>query len=757
MVSKENIKSLLKECGLFLLQVIFFEIGLFGFSFSVAMPFAFIRLFNGANLVFVAIEYAIGGLIYDFSFSGLVLIGYDIVVLSLYYFSLEFFKIKRKNLLLILFLLVSNALELYFSLFTALEMIELLILFIIEVCALFYFKKLYQVYKKKFIFYKISKFDSLLFSVFLMLLCLGLFGLNGFNTYIVLLISIFTVIFLCKILPTEKSLFISLALLLSLGIVVGEIKYILFGIILILFGINFSILNKFLYLIIMTLALGLCVVLNGEFENIFALVGLVIPLVICLIIPSKIYIKLSRIFEEKTQNIIYDNVQNEKIEEIRRKLLSMSKTFFSMKENFKCLLVGKINRKIAAEELAKDVMSKCCAGCSNYKFCINSNLDRLNIIADNICYAMEKGKLFNEELGGGIKSYCTKTSSLVNEINKITGLFLSYEKSIKSEDESKLLISTELENFAKIFENFANNTKKSPKFNKNISILAKETLLNDMIDVYEIAVLEGEDKVDQVKIIADNELVLKRELVESLRKIFGKNLRLSKLEHLELSGMSQATFIPEPMLDCRFAVSTKAKEQSNGDNICVEKIGDDKFFVAIADGMGHGKSANKISNMVLELVKSMFSVGLDIGLIIESVNKLLIPVGIDNFSTLDICVIDLNMKICSFIKLGSSVSILKHKTTSEIIASKSLPVGIVQNIKPTVIQKRINDGDVIFLASDGVVDAFGDTERYKCFVNDWKLSNTQTFIDSIIEDISVSGVKHQDDMSIIAINLLKKS
>ena len=721
------------------------------------MPFALVRIFNGSNLVYVAMEYAAGGLISNFSFSGLVLTGYDIVVLSLYYFSIDFFKIKRKNLLLVLFLLLSNALELYFLLFVTDELIMLLVLFLVEVLALFYFKNLHQVYKKKFIFYKISKFDSLLFSIFVLLFCLGLFSLNWFNTYIILLISIALIIFLCKVLPTEKSLFISFALLFSIGIVIGEIKYILFGIILILFGINFSIFNKFLYLTIMALALGICTVINGEFGNVFALVGLLIPLVICLIIPSKIYVKLSRIFEEKTQNIIYNTVQNEKIEDIRRKLMSMSKTFFSMRDNFKCLLIGKINRSVAAVELAKDVMKKCCENCSNYKFCLNSNLDRLKIIADNICYAMERGRIFHEELGGGIKSYCSKTSVLVEEINKITGLFLSYEKSIKTEDESKLLISAELENFAKIFENFANNTRKTSNINKNISNLVKETLLNNMIDVYEVAVLEGPERVDEVKIIADNELVLKRELVDSLRKIFGKNLRLVKLEHLELSGMSQATFVPEPMLESRFFVSTKSKEQSNGDNLCIEKISEDKFFVAIADGMGHGKSANKISKMVLELVKSMFSVGLDLELIIESVNKLLIPVGLDNFSTLDICVIDLNLKICSFIKLGSSVSVLKHKLTSEVVASKSLPVGIVQNIKPTVIQKRINDGDVIFLASDGVVDAFGDIERYKCFINDAKLTNTQLFIDSIIEDIVASGIKHQDDMSIIAINLLKKN
>ena len=106
------------------------------------MPFALVRIFNGSNLVYVAMEYAAGGLISNFSFSGLVLTGYDIVVLSLYYFSIDFFNIKRKNLLLVLFLLLSNALELYFLLFVTDELIMLLVLFLVEVLALFYFKNL---------------------------------------------------------------------------------------------------------------------------------------------------------------------------------------------------------------------------------------------------------------------------------------------------------------------------------------------------------------------------------------------------------------------------------------------------------------------------------------------------------------------------------------------------------------------------------------------------------------------------------------
>jgi hypothetical protein len=263
--------------------------------------------------------------------------------------------------------------------------------------------------------------------------------------------------------------------------------------------------------------------------------------------------------------------------------------------------------------------------------------------------------------------------------------------------------------------------------------------------------------VERIEIVADNELAVRKELVEGIRKVTRWGVKLKEISHLEYSGLSKLTFIPENELSVQFAVCTSAKEKVNGDNLNIVKISDTKYFVAIADGMGHGKNANKISKMVLDLVMSMFSVGMDLDLIIETVNKLLLPVGLDNFSTLDACVVDLNENVATFIKLGSSVSILKHKMTSEEIVCKSLPVGIVQNIKPTITQKRLVDGDVIFLASDGVVDAFGDVQKYKNFINDAKIINLQCYIDTVMADIEASNPKHPDDMSIIAVKLLKNS
>ena len=116
-MNKEKVKKYLVEASLCLLQVLFSKICLFNFSFSIALPFALVRLLNGSNLAIVAFEYALANVIHITQIQNLLFIGYEVVVLSLYYFSLEFLKSKRKNLIIVIFLLISKSLLLYFALF----------------------------------------------------------------------------------------------------------------------------------------------------------------------------------------------------------------------------------------------------------------------------------------------------------------------------------------------------------------------------------------------------------------------------------------------------------------------------------------------------------------------------------------------------------------------------------------------------------------------------------------------------------------
>ncbi len=755
-VNKQNIKFALKELIIFLVQIAFSRLQ-FGTIFPAGFAFAMARVFFGGNLFLVSFEYALSNFFVIFEFYSLLNVFFEIVVLTLYYFFKEMFVVKKKRLFLFLFLALSSMLELYFVVSGNIFWREFLIENLAKSLLLLYFLKLYMVYQKKFIFLKCSNLDYLLFSVFVAMFVLGLFRYKLLAESLGLCLFAFAVVFSCRVLPTDKFLIFSLSIALCFGYLLSSVKIVVLSLAVCLLLVSFSKTFKYLFLSVTLLLFYVFLKISNELV-ISNIVSLVSSVVLLAIIPQKMINKISEFFEEKNVDLIKENLWLEKEKDIKQNLMLMSKTLFKMQADFKFLIVGKIDRKCASSELAGDVMTRCCEDCERKMICQNTLIDKKELLSEYIFYAMNNGgEVSDSELSIGFKTYCNKTARVLKEIKTISKQFLDFEASVKTEDESKLLISTELENFANLFQNFAKNIEKSPKINKNLSNIAKEMLLNNMIEVGDIAVFESKQGIEKIDVVAENNVMMRKELSSELSKIVRSKVQIKKLKHLEFSGLSLVSFVLANSLKLEFAVSMSSKEDISGDNCLISKIDDSRFFVAIADGMGHGKLAGKTSRMVLELIRNLFYVGIDLNIIIESINKLLLPVGLDNFSTLDVAIVDLRLSKCTFIKLGSSVSAIKHKEKTELISSDSLPVGIVQNLSPTIVVKPIQADDIIVLASDGIVDSFADIESYKIFVNDYKISGLQRFVDNVVFELGMQANKHKDDMSIIALKLLKNS
>lgn len=647
-------------------------------------------------------------------------------------------------------------LKLYFSIAGSFSLANYFIELALKFVALAFFLKVYAVFQKKFIFLKCSNFDYLLFSVFVVLFVLGLFQYYFLASLLGLTLFVVTIMLSARFLPTDKFLIFAISLSLCFGYIFSSQRIVIFSIFGVILLVFISRIYKYLFLsIAMLILFVLCKLFGGL--NLSNIISLASGLLLFACVPQKVINGLIELFEDKSLNIIRENLWLESERDVKQNILLMSKTLAKMRDDFKFLIVGKIDRKSASGELAKDIVCRICETCENRNICLRSIIDKEKLISEHVYYAVMSGGLGSDELTIGFRTYCNKTGLIVQEINDMARKFIEFETSVKTEDESKLLISTELDNFAKLFQNFAKNIEKSPKINKNLSSLAKELLSNYMIDVVDIGVFENKNGIEKIDVVAENSYVMRWELTEALSKITRNKIQIKRIKHLEYSGLSLVTFMLANELKTEFAISSSSKESVSGDNSVITKIDENKYFVAIADGMGHGKLAGKTSSMILELIKNLFIVGIDLEIVVDSINKLLLPVGLENFSTLDAVIVDLRLKKCTFIKLGSSVSLIKHKERTEIISCDSLPVGIVQNLKPTVSVRNIHDGDVIVLASDGVVDSFAEIEDYKIYINDQKVNNLQRFTDNVIFELNLQPNKHKDDMSIIALKLLKNS
>lgn len=754
-MENKKIKKVLNYATIMLLQIVFSRIYLFDFLSPVGFSFAIVLAYFDCNLIFLSIVYFVSRTFLFWQINVVFITLYEIVIISLFFFTKEFSKFKNKAVLLVLFSIISSVLELYFS-FESLEIfLKFLIGFALKQAFVVYFYMLIKTFKKKFLFFKFSHGDYFLFSVFAFILSLGMFGFSKNSLVAGLVILSFTELFVLKILPLEKYLIFSCVFSIGAFVVTKNYFLLIYAELVSIFLSEISSQNK------VVVALGffaftMIFVLVGECYSVLLMILEMLVAVAFVAIPKKWLMNFSQMFDPMQVSMIFKHLEQQKISDLKTRLELMADTFLNMNRDFKFLLVGKIDREQAGIELAGDVISKTCTNCPNFRSCFYGNINKREMFEKLTIKALESKRVSELDMSNGLQAYCSKCSIVVSEINQIAMQFEKFENAMKNEDSSKLLISDELKNFSDIFNNFSKTISVTIKQNKRLSAIVKENLLNNLLDAKEVVVLENEDGIESINVIAPNEQVLKMEMIDALNKTTKIKFELAGIEHTEFSGLSLAVFKPKLKLRLAFSVSSKALSSKNGDNVTIKKLSNTKYFIALADGMGHGEKANRISKMVLSLIQSMFEVGLDETIIISSINKLLIPAGLDNFTTLDAVVVDIEHGECEFIKLGSSVSVLKKSKTSEMIVSKSLPIGIVQNITPTISKKSIQAGDMIFLASDGVVDSFPSVLDYKTFINDAKIYNTKKFLDDIISDAEAMG-KHQDDMTIIGVNLLKNN
>jgi len=173
--------------------------------------------------------------------------------------------------------------------------------------------------------------------------------------------------------------------------------------------------------------------------------------------------------------------------------------------------------------------------------------------------------------------------------------------------------------------------------------------------------------------------------------------------------------------------------------------------------MGSGDRAENISSVSLSLIESFYKAGLSSALILSTVNKLLSINTEDSFTALDMSVIDLKSCTADFIKYGAPYGFIINEQGIKIVEGNSLPLGIIEELKPSVCTTELNDGDMILLITDGISDAFGSSGEIIDFLRTQSAKNPQTLADEIMEKaLKLNDGLKKDDMTALAIRIYKR-
>lgn len=210
------------------------------------------------------------------------------------------------------------------------------------------------------------------------------------------------------------------------------------------------------------------------------------------------------------------------------------------------------------------------------------------------------------------------------------------------------------------------------------------------------------------------------------------------------------------------AKSTKAGSPVSGDSSLHIKLSDGKYLLAISDGMGSGPEAMKSSKIAIKMLERLLSAGFEKEVSLKLINSTLAAnTKEDMYATLDIQILDLFNGNMEFIKNSACPTYVKRNKEVQLLKSVALPTGILDNVDLVVYDYDLQDGDILVMCSDGIIDSnkeyLNKQMWLKYLLEDIETDDAQKIADIIIgEAIDNDFGVQKDDMTVIVAKVKNK-
>ena len=546
-------------------------------------------------------------------------------------------------------------------------------------------------------------------------------------------------------------------------------------------GLIAGILNKFGKIgVIVGFILGNIIVIyiqNGGMENLIIFQEILIAGAGLLVVPKNVHIDIESVIGENKFLPTGSNRSLERSKETIERLRDVSKAVKDMAENYTQNQKSEQNKQIFITELLNQT----------------DNLEN-NLLYDNISdvegpivdeifnmllkkqYITEKDllKIF-EENDVYVVGFEDEEKTVNKDVEKMTktinsAYYISKMNFIWSErlKEEKSNVKTQLQGVSKAISDIADDIKTEIRNNElysdekdKISLLLKQ---KDIL-VQEISLNKKDDGRFIIELyIEENE---KENLTEAIKtiieKTLGEKVKLTENKIIKNENCEKYVFSSDDkfFLEVGQAFAVKDGMPVSGDSILQLKLKDGKYLLVISDGMGSGTEARKSSQIVIKMLQRLLNSGFKKETSLDLINSNLLNVGDDIFATLDIAIVDLYNGNVEFIKSGSSPTYVKNKRKVQLVKSLSLPTGTIKDAGQEVFDKDIEDGDIILMCSDGIVDSnieYKNKELWvKYLLEDMENTDAQKIADIVLnEAIDNNFGKVKDDMSILVCKLTRK-
>lgn len=422
----------------------------------------------------------------------------------------------------------------------------------------------------------------------------------------------------------------------------------------------------------------------------------------------------------------------------------------------------------AKDQILYHTVQEVCSPCEYCDYCWNREAQKSYEQVSAVLEAVEQTEGEEEIYDYPFFTNCIKQEPFLMEVRhgyEMSKLELLYNERIL---EGREAVAGQFEQVAQVIEDLFSTSYEKIEVEEWQKSKIIQELRRNRIKLSEIVQFKNRSGHREVQVVVRLEhgrMITVRELAQMIGKGMGYLVR-SKNGNKSIIGKEyeKFSFLEEP--DYYFlqgvAKTSKKEEEISGDNFSILEYEAGKLGIMLADGMGSGNEASRKSELLVELLERLLEAGFSKDAALKLLNAVLVaPVSDTNFSTLDLCMADLYEGTCNFYKIGAATSFIRRGEQVIMIAGGSIPVGIFPNLEYHSYERQIKEGDMVFVLSDGVMEAVPALEKENFIAEEirkLKTDNPQVAAAKLLTRIKeLGGVTHRDDITIIAVGFWKRA
>ncbi len=441
------------------------------------------------------------------------------------------------------------------------------------------------------------------------------------------------------------------------------------------------------------------------------------------------------------------------------RLVRMGQVFAEMDTVFTSLCRGYMPKDDAVEYFLQDFSERVCGECENSPNCLARPGKMREAVAKLLDSGIERGKITLIDIPDWLAKKCARTNVALQVINHYCTTYRQHAAAMSNLDNTRMIIAKQLAGVSRIMLALSENCGSEISFNTSMEKAIKDELLSARINCRE-AVAYSERGSPRISVMVSEEHSLDPAVSGIVSKAAGTAMMVGERSECKRPGYRALSFRPAPRFDVIFGSAScpKAGEKLSGDTHSLINLSEDRFMLALCDGMGSGERAENLSSGSISLIENFYRAGFDSELILNSVNGLMASCCEEAFCAIDIVVTDLKSGRCDFIKLGAVPSFILRGGEVSMVNGSSLPLGILEESSPSTTVTKLNGGDLCVLVSDGVLDAFSGVEKFAALLRAQPTSNPQELADALFSAaLSKYRGRPKDDMTVLTLRIFEKA